>query len=201
MGTEANSHARDEEFPVLIAGGGLVGLSMAMFLAQHGVASLAVERLKTGKQLPRAAFFHMRTLEMFRTAGIEEQVRRQSEKEFLPEGALIIMDTLSGKKLADIIPSLNEGVDAVSPCRCLFVTQPGLEPILKARALEAGAKVIDGHEVVRVEQDAGGVTVTARDTDSGAERTLRGKYLIAADGAHSTVRELLDIDVDGRGVF
>jgi 2-polyprenyl-6-methoxyphenol hydroxylase-like FAD-dependent oxidoreductase len=143
----------------------------------------------------------MRTLEMFRTAGIEDQVRRQSEKEFLPEGALVIMDTLSGKKLADIIPSLNEGVDAVSPCRRLFVTQPGLEPILKARAVEAGAKVIDGYEVVRVEQDGSGVTVAARDVESGAERTFRGKYLIGADGGHSAVRELLGIPVDGRGVF
>ena len=201
MGTEANSHARDEEFPVIIAGGGLVGLSMAMFLAQHGVASLAVERLKSGKQLPRAAFFHMRTLEMFRTAGIEEQVRRQSEKEFLPEGALIIMDNLSGKKLADIIPTLNEGVDAVSPCRRLFVTQPGLEPILKTRALEAGAKVLDGCEVTAIEQDAAGVTMITRDVDSGKERRFRGKYLIGADGAHSQVREWLDIPVDGRGVF
>src|SRR3972149_1970118 len=105
-------HAVGEEYPVLIAGGGLVGLSAAMFLAQHGISSLAVERLRGGSPLPRAAFFHMRTLEMFRTAGIEDQVRRQSEKEFMPEGALIIMDTLSGKKLADIIPSLNEGGDA-----------------------------------------------------------------------------------------
>ena len=64
------------------------------------------------------------------------------------------MDTLSGKKLADIIPSLNEGVDAVSPCRRLFVTQPGLEPILRARAVEAGAKVLEGSEVTGVGQDA-----------------------------------------------
>src|SRR4029079_19308933 len=64
-----------------------------------------------------------------------------------------------------------------------------------------GARVIDGHEVVRVEQDAGGVTLTERDADSGAERTFRGKYLIGADGAHSAVRDLLGIPVDGRGVF
>jgi 2-polyprenyl-6-methoxyphenol hydroxylase-like FAD-dependent oxidoreductase len=189
------------DVPVLIAGGGLIGLSTAMFLAQHGIASLAIERLRGGSSLPRAAFFHMRTLEMFRTAGIEDQVREQSAKEFEPEGALIIMDTLAGKKLADIIPSLNEGVDALSPCRRLFVTQPGLEPILRRRAEEAGAQVLDGHEVVGVEQDADGVTVTAQDVDSGQQRKLRGKYLVGADGAHSQVRELLNIPFDGRGVF
>src|SRR5262245_459341 len=187
--------------PVLIAGGGLIGLSSAMFLAQHGIPSLAVERLRAGSQLPRAAFFHMRTLEMFRAAGIEDEVREQSRKEFEPEGALIIMDTLAGKKLADIIPSLNEGVDALSPCRRLFVTQPGLEPILRRRAEAAGAKVLDGYEAVGVEQDHGGVTLTVKNVETGSERKLRGQYLIGADGAHSRVREALGIPVDGRGVF
>src|SRR5215510_3880098 len=144
------------DVPVLIAGGGLIGLSTAMFLAQHGIPSLAVDGLRGDLKLPRAAFFHMRTLEMFRSAGIEDEVREQSRKEFEPEGALIIMDTLAGKKLADIIPSLNEGVDALSPCRRLFVTQPGLEPILRRRAEAAGAKVLDGYEAVGVEQDADG---------------------------------------------
>ncbi len=191
----------DREVPVLLAGGGLIGLSTAMFLAQHGIPSLAVERLRGGSPLPRAAFFHMRTLEMFRNAGIEEEVREQSFKEFEPEGALVIMDTLSGRKLADIIPSLNEGVDALSPCRRLFVSQPGLEPILRRRAQAAGAEVLEGHEVVGVDQDADGVTLTVQDIDSGRQRRLRGKYLVGADGAHSKVRELLDIPFDGRGVF
>jgi 2-polyprenyl-6-methoxyphenol hydroxylase-like FAD-dependent oxidoreductase len=197
-----HSRSKDTlESPVLIAGGGLIGLSAAMFLAQNGIPSLAVERLRGGSPLPRAAFFHMRTLEMFRSAGIEAEVRAQSEKEFMPEGALIIMDTLSGKKLADIIPSLNEGVDALSPCRRLFVTQPGLEPILRKRAKEAGAQVLEGLEVVGVEQDGNGVTVIAKDIDDGSERRFRGEYLIGADGAHSKVRELLGIDFEGRGVF
>jgi putative polyketide hydroxylase len=86
-----------------------------MFLAQHGISSVAVERLRGGSPVPRAAFFHMRTLEMFRSAGIEDQVREQSSKEFEPEGAIVLMDTLAGKVLAGLIPSLNEGVEALSP--------------------------------------------------------------------------------------
>ena len=62
-----------------------------------------------GSPLPRAAHFHLRTLELFRLAGIGDEVVAQSEREFLPEGALIAMDSLAGEKLADIIPSLNEG--------------------------------------------------------------------------------------------
>jgi 2-polyprenyl-6-methoxyphenol hydroxylase-like FAD-dependent oxidoreductase len=198
MGTERSTEA---DAPVLIAGGGLVGLSTAMFLAQHGIPSLAIERRRGGSSLPRAAFFHMRTLEMFRSAGIEEDVRRQSEAEFTPEGAIVLLDRLAGKQLAAIIPSLNEGVEALSPCRRLFVTQPGLEPILRARATQAGAHVLEGFDVVGVAQNDDGVTVTARDVDTGADRRLRGQYLVGADGAHSRVREMLDIPLDGRGVF
>ena len=191
----------NEEVPVVLAGGGLIGLSMSMFLAQHGIPSLAIERLRGGSQLPRAAFFHMRTLEMFRAAGIEAEVREQAFKEFEPEGAIIIMDALKGKKLADIIPSLNEGVDALSPCRRLFINQPGLEPILRARARAVGGRLLEGHEVTDLAQDADGVTVTIKNVDSGAQSEVRGKYLIGADGAHSPVRELLGIPFDGRGVF
>src|SRR5207248_9840751 len=125
------------DVPVAIVGGGLVGLSTAMFLAQHGVAALTVERLQGGSPLPRAAHFHLRTLELFRAAGIEDEVIHQSEQEFLPEGAIIAMDSLSGRKLADIIGSLNAGVESLSPCKRLFISQPGLEPIIRKRSEQA----------------------------------------------------------------
>ena len=190
-----------EDAPVLIAGGGLVGLSTAMFLAQNGVSSIAIERLKTPSTLPRAAFFHMRTFELFRQAGLEEQVRTQSQKEFTPDGAIVAVESLAGKELAAFIPSLNEGVEALSPCRRWFVSQPGLEPILRWRAQEVGATVINGQEVVSAVQDADGVTVTLRDVDTGAETTKRARYLIAAEGAHSKIRDQLGVTMEGRGVF
>jgi 2-polyprenyl-6-methoxyphenol hydroxylase-like FAD-dependent oxidoreductase len=201
MSGHTDSSGIEIEAPVLIAGGGLVGLSTAMFLAQHGIASLAVERLRGGSPVPRAAFFHMRTLELFRSAGIEPEVRRRSLKEFEPEGAVVLMDSLAGKQIAGFIPSLNEGVDALSPCRRLFITQPGLEPILRARAEQAGARVMEGTEVIGVEQDGSGITATVKEVDTGTERRLRAKYLVGADGAHSKVRELAGIEFDGRGVF
>jgi len=189
------------EAPVLIAGGGLTGLAAASFLAHQGIRSLVVERLKDSSPLPRAAFFHMRTIEMFRQLGIEARAREESAKEFVPDGALIAMDCISGRKLADIISNLNEGVDAVSPCRRWFLNQPSLEPILRERAREAGAEILQGTEIVALRQDASGVTLRIRDVDGGNERDLSGQYLVAADGGHSKVRELLGIGYEGRGTF
>jgi 2-polyprenyl-6-methoxyphenol hydroxylase-like FAD-dependent oxidoreductase len=193
-------HRRDDA-PVLIAGGGLVGLSAAMFLGQHGVRSLMVERLDAVSHFPRAAFFHMRTLELFRSAGIETQVIEGSRKDFVPDGSIVLMDAVAGRKLADIIGDLNAGVEAVSPCRRLFLNQPNLEPILYERARQGGAEMLRQHDVVGVAQDADGVSMTVRHMDTGAERTLRGRYLIGADGAHSRVRELLNVGRSGRPVF
>jgi 2-polyprenyl-6-methoxyphenol hydroxylase-like FAD-dependent oxidoreductase len=192
----------NSEVPVLIAGGGLIGLATAMFLAQHGVRSVAVERLRNGSSLPRAGHFHLRTIELLRSAGIEDEVRIQSEKDFVPEGAIIAMDSLSGRKLADIIPGLNVGVDdMLTPIRRMFINQPGLERILRKRAHEVGAAVRDGCELAGFEQDADGVTATVRDVNSGEQSQIRARYLIGADGAHSKVREFLGIPFDGRGVF
>jgi 2-polyprenyl-6-methoxyphenol hydroxylase-like FAD-dependent oxidoreductase len=191
----------EEQVPVLIAGGGLVGLCAAAFLAQRGIRSTAIERLRAGSPLPRAAFFHMRTMELFRSLGIEAEVRQQSAKDFMPEGAIVALESIAGRKLADIMPSLNEGVGELSPCRRLYLNQPSLEPILREYALSAGATVIEGTEVTGVDQDAQGVTVTATDVENGSRRELRGQYLIAADGGHSRVRQLLGIQYAGRGAF
>jgi 2-polyprenyl-6-methoxyphenol hydroxylase-like FAD-dependent oxidoreductase len=189
-----------DDAPVLIAGGGLVGLSAAAFLARQGLPSLTVERLPASSPLPRAAFFHMRTLELFRELGIEQQVIEGSARDFVPDGAIIARESLAGRKLGDIIGQLNAGVDALSPCRRLFLNQPNLEPILRERARAGGATVLQGTEILGLSQDDEGVALTVRE-GGGPERLLRGKYLIAADGGHSRVRELLGIGHTGRGAF
>ena len=190
-----------ERVDVLISGGGLVGLSTAMFLARHGIAATVVEKLAETSNLPRAAFFHMRTLELFRDAGIAPAVRAQSEREFTPDGAIVAVESLAGRQIAAFIPSLNEGVEALSPCRRLFVSQPGLEPILRRRAEEGGAKLLTGCEVSGVAQTSDGVTATVTDLASGTRRRIEAQYLVCAEGGRSPLREQLGIAMDGRGVF
>ena len=67
-----------EDVPVLIVGGSLVGLSAALFLRWHGVDVLTVERHAGTAINARAGHFHLRTVEILRSAGLEDAVRRKS---------------------------------------------------------------------------------------------------------------------------
>src|SRR4029077_16942103 len=99
-----------------------------------------VERHAGSAIHPRAAFIMQRSMEIFRSAGIEVLVRESSYAQFESDGAIMSAETLAGKELAWHIPNLNEGVRDMSPCERLFVTQIGLEPLLRARAEELGAE-------------------------------------------------------------
>jgi 2-polyprenyl-6-methoxyphenol hydroxylase-like FAD-dependent oxidoreductase len=63
-----------------------------------------------------------------------------------------------------------------------------LEPLLRERALELGATLRNRTEAVAVEQHDDGVTVTVRDLESGDERAVRARYVVAADGNRSPMR-------------
>ena len=190
----------DHEVPILIAGGSLVGMSTAMLLAHHGVPSLTVEHHRGTAIHPRAAMISQRTMEVLRTVGLESIVREQSETQFPQDGAIMAVETLAGKELAWFIPNINEGVRDVSPTIRLFITQKLLEPLMQHRAFELGADLRFSTELVSFEQDSTGVSAVIRHRDTGVTETVRARYLIAADGARSSIRERLGIRMLGRGV-
>ena len=191
----------DLEVPVLIVGGSLVGMSSAMLLGHYGVRSLVVEHHRGTAIHPRAAQITQRTMEIFRTVGVEQIVRRKSAEQFVQDGAIMGVETLAGKEVAYYIANLNEGIRDLSPCERVFISQSLLEPLLKQRAEELGAELRFATEMVDFAQDGAGVTARIRHRDSGETATIRARYMIAADGAHSRVRERLGIPMLGRGVF
>lgn len=191
----------DQQVPVLLIGGSLVGLTTSVLLASHGVPHLLVERHLGTAIHPRAASFHQRTMEIFRSTGLQQAVEAAASREFVQNGAIISVDSLSGKELACFYRSFNEGVEGLSPTSRLFITQIGLEPVLRERARELGAEHRYGTEMARFEQDDGGVVVVLHPRDGGPEQIVRAQYLVAADGAHSVVRRQLGIGMAGRGSF
>ncbi|HXQ25290.1 MAG TPA: FAD-dependent monooxygenase [Candidatus Acidoferrales bacterium] len=191
----------DIEVPVLIVGGSLVGMSTALLLGHHGIRSLAVEHHRGTAIHPRAAMITQRTMEVLRTVGVEQIVMRKSDEQFVQDGAIMALETLAGKELASFIANLNEGVRDVSPSLRLFITQSLLEPLLKSRAVELGAELRFATELVSFEEDREGVTAVIRERDSGKTATVRARYMVAADGSHSKIRNLLGIRMLGHGVF
>jgi 2-polyprenyl-6-methoxyphenol hydroxylase-like FAD-dependent oxidoreductase len=191
----------DDDVPVLIAGGSLVGMSTALFLAAHGVPSLTLERHPGTAIHPRAALVNQRTIELYRSVGLEAEIAEASALEFEQNGAIVSVETLGGRELEYYFRHINDGVEGLSPSPRLFITQIGLEPILHRRAEELGARLEYGSELASFEQDAEGVTAIVRERGTGAERTVRARYLIGADGSRSPVRERLGVPLGGHGSF
>lgn len=189
------------EVPVLIVGGSLVGMSAGLLLARHGVHSLVVERHSGTAIHPRAAHATQRTMEIFRSAGLEEAIRKRSAEQFVQNGGVVEVETLVGGATREFIADLNAGVRDVSPCERIFLSQDSLEPLIMERARQLGTDVRFSTEMVSFDEDSAGVTTLLRDRGSGATFTVRSEYLIAADGARSSVRRGLGIGMLGRPAF
>jgi len=190
---------RPIECDVLIVGGSLVGLSAAAFLGHHGIRSYVVEKHPGTSIHPRAGYFHIGTLEAYRRIGLEPAILELSHEQFGPDGGINLVESLAGRELAQFVPSINAGVEPYTPCKRFFMTQQSLEPLLRRRAEELGADLHYRTELVGFEQDDGGVIGRVRDLDSGEEREIRAKYMIAADGNRSAVRDALGISTHGPG--
>jgi FAD binding domain-containing protein len=125
----------DEQIPVLVVGGSLVGLTTAMLLGHHGVPSISVERHAGTAIHPRAGHFQLRTMELLRQLGLEARVREKSLETYSPTGGIIAVESLAGRELATYVKELNEGVEGFSPTVRVFINQDALEPLLRERAL------------------------------------------------------------------
>ncbi len=199
--------AADESAPVLVVGGGLVGLSAAMFLAWRGVPTMLVEKHAGSSLHPRAIGFTTRTLEMLRAVGIGASIPEIPLGHGRPRR--VAVESLAGKWAAEAEwspskPPVTNPADpprpawGYSPCTGAAIAQDRLEPILRDQAISLGADVRLSTALISCEQDATGVAALLRRRD-GSEYTVRADYVIAADGHTSPIREALGIRRSGHG--
>ncbi|MBP2338972.1 aklavinone 12-hydroxylase [Saccharothrix coeruleofusca] len=187
----------DERVQVLVVGAGLGGLSATLFLAQRGVRVLGISKHGGTSTHPRATGQHHRTMELLRTGGVADEVLQGSEG---VDGLVIkVAESLRGPVLHTIVHDGEDPASALSPERPGLSGQEHVEPVLLDRARALGADVRFRTELTSFEQDGTGVTARLLDRTTGRSSTVRADYLVAADGAHSPVRQALGIERTGRG--
>ena len=192
-----------QSVPVLIVGGGSVGLTASILLARHGVRSLVAERHPGTSILPRAFGANVRTMEIFRVMGLEEAIQAV-EVDVSGRALLLAMQTLDGPVLESVPFQTSGDPDDPawpSPTRVSFIAQDVLDPIL-VRALSHAelAELRFGTEVSGLRSDPAGVTAELTDRRDGTRHVVKADYLIAANGANSSIREALGIGMTGHDI-
>ena len=171
---------------VLIVGAGPTGLMMALELSRRGIACRIIDKLPEATQTSKALAIQSRTLELFDITGIIEEALQHG----LQVGAVNLYT--NGKRIAHV--PFDE-LDSPYPF-ILDLAQSETEKILATRLTKLGVAIERQVELSHMTQDERGITATLRHAD-GQEETVPCSWLVGCDGAHSTVRHLLNMSFAG----
>ena len=190
-----------DEVPVIIVGGGPVGLTTSLLCSFHGVPSLLVEHHPGTSIFPKARFINARTMEIFRQLLIEDALRAVA----IPHSNYVLWaHSLAGEELArrPVETMSSDSVRDWSPTWGCTATQDVFEPVLLAQAQRQKlADIRFNTQFLTLSQDKEHVVAQLLDRQSGREWTVRARYLVGADGAHSPVRNALGIRMVGEPVL
>ncbi|MFZ0497813.1 MAG: FAD-dependent monooxygenase [Steroidobacteraceae bacterium] len=193
--------------PVLIVGSGLSGLTAAVTLSWRGIPALLVERHAGTLQNPRARGVNLRSMELLRVAGLEPDLVAAGGHSF-EDFTIHVAETVTGRELQTLVPrggAARAGsefdLSGLSPARPSMAGQNRVEPILRRHAEALGAELSYSTELVSLEQDTHGVSARIRHLESGEEELVRARYLLAADGHRSRIRDWLGIGTHGYGTL
>jgi 2-polyprenyl-6-methoxyphenol hydroxylase-like FAD-dependent oxidoreductase len=199
------SELKPAETQVLVAGGGPVGLTLAVDLGIRGVQCTLIDKRPEPGFLPKMERCNARTMEHFRRLGIAERVRDSGYGRTLPMDVFVVTSLVdpplvrhphpSVQEMKEQMAKVNDGTQPLEPYQ--LISQYTLEPLLKS-ILESmpNVTVRFGSELVSFEQDPEGVDVRVRNLD-GSQDTIRTLYLAGCDGANSTVRRDLGYKLEG----
>jgi 2-polyprenyl-6-methoxyphenol hydroxylase-like FAD-dependent oxidoreductase len=194
-----NVRAPVSTLPVLIAGGGPIGLALAADLGRRGVRAMLVEKNDDTVGPAKMLEASVRTMEFCRQLGIADRVRNWGFPPDWPLDSAFVTD-MQGWEIGRVrTPPLGAGDSSpYSPERSRPCPQTWFDPILRDAA-RAHPHIALRYRVALESfvQDESGVTATLRHQDSGSAETVRTQYLVGCDGFASTVREQLGIAIRG----
>ena len=140
-------------------------------------------------------------MEILRQVGLEDaRAREVAARRISPTAGSSRSSRSPARELATYVKELNEGVEGFSPTRAR-VHQPGRARADAARARRGARRDVRNRtEAVAFEQDDDGVTGdAARPRLAARSATVRARYMVAADGNRSPMRERLGIAMRGHG--
>ena len=187
----------DDEVPVVIVGAGPAGLATALALGRYGVECLIVERRREPSSHPRATVISTRSMELVRSWGLEREVLAGGvEVDWLMWYCETLARADAGRGVEVGLPTRAQAA-LLSPSAPECVPQDHLERALLAGVQSLGAVTVALEtEVTALESRDEGVRIALRGP-GGEMRDVRARYLVAADGARSTVRTALGIPMLG----
>jgi 2-polyprenyl-6-methoxyphenol hydroxylase-like FAD-dependent oxidoreductase len=190
-----------EPIPVLIAGGGPVGLALAIELGMAGIRCLVVEKRDGTISIPKMSGLSIRSMEFNRRWGIAETVQDSGWPKTHPQG-LVYCTSMVGFELArHHVPAYVDQKLDYTPEPRVACAQIFYDPILLAEARSLPSVTIrhltslDGFT-----QDEDGVSATITDRQTGQSETIRARYLVGCDGANGTVVTALGFGYEGLGL-
>ncbi|WP_426408491.1 FAD-dependent monooxygenase [Bradyrhizobium ganzhouense] len=193
--------------PVLIAGGGPVGMTLANVLAHFGIRSMLVERNATTTRHPKMDITNSRSMELFRRFGLADALRRAAVPEDHPFDVSWITSLagyelhrfryMSPSEFRKHIRVKNDGTQPLEPP--MRVSQVEIEPVLK-KSIDARPEidVRFGVAFESFEAKDDRVVAVVREQGSGAQEQVSCQYLIGCDGGSSRVRAGLGIQLEGQ---
>ncbi|POX56744.1 polyketide hydroxylase [Streptomyces sp. Ru71] len=186
--------------PVLIVGGSLVGLSTSVFLGRLGVRHTLVERHAGTSIHPRGRGNNVRTMELFRVAGVEGDIHRAAAT-LAENHGILQTPTLVGDAGEWLFKRIDAGgsLARFSPTSWCLCSQNDLEPVLLEHAVALGGDIRFSTELMSFDVDGDGVSAVAKSRETGEHLHVRADYLVAADGPRSPIREQLGIGQSGPG--
>lgn len=164
---------------VIIAGGGPTGLVLAAELRLQGVGVLVLEKDVGPVEHVRALGLHVRSIEIMDQRGLLDR--------FLEHGTKFQV----GGYFAGLSKTWPQRLDTAHPY-VLGIAQPVTERLLGEYAMDLGAEIRRGCELVGLTQDEEGVDVELADGTR-----LRARFVVGCDGGRSTVRKRLGIPFPG----